>query len=128
MGKQTRPPEADILRRITVRVVTKEEERERFDRLMQERHPSHSARVGGQSLRYVAELDGEWVALLCFSSAALNLKAREHRIRWSPRQRARRLGFVANNSRFLVLLERQHYPNLASRVLALCLKRLSADW
>jgi hypothetical protein len=35
---------------------------------------------------------------------------------------------VVNNSRFLVLPERQRYPNLASRVLALCLKRLNADW
>jgi len=35
---------------------------------------------------------------------------------------------VVNNSRFLVLTERQRYPNLASRVLALCLKRLNADW
>jgi hypothetical protein len=35
---------------------------------------------------------------------------------------------VVNNSRFLVLPERQRYPNLASRVLALTLKRLSADW
>ncbi len=127
MGTPTRAPETDILRRITVRVVP-EEERERFDGYLRERHPSHSARVGGQSLRYVAELDGQWVALLCFSSPALNIKARERWLRWSPRQRARRLSFVANNSRFLVLLERQHYPNLASRVLALCLKRLSADW
>jgi len=38
------------------------------------------------------------------------------------------LGWVVNNSRFLVLPERQCYPNLASRVLALALKRLSADW
>jgi hypothetical protein len=37
------------------------------------------------------------------------------------------LGLVVNNSRFLVLPERQRYPNLASRVLALCLRRLSAD-
>ena len=38
------------------------------------------------------------------------------------------LAFVVNNSRFLVLPERQRYPNLASRVLGLCLRRLSADW
>jgi Domain of unknown function (DUF4338) len=84
--------------------------------------------VGGQSLRYVAEVDGQWVALLVFSGAAPHTKARECKIRWTPRQRARRLCFVVNNSRFLVLPERQRYPNLASRVLALCLKRLNADW
>jgi hypothetical protein len=35
---------------------------------------------------------------------------------------------VVNNSRFLVLPERQRYPNLASRVLGMVLRRLSADW
>jgi len=35
---------------------------------------------------------------------------------------------VVNNSRYLVLPDRQRYPNLASRVLGLCLRRLSADW
>jgi hypothetical protein len=34
---------------------------------------------------------------------------------------------IANNSRFPILPE-QHYPNLASRVLALCERRLAADW
>ena len=84
--------------------------------------------MGGRSLRYVAEVEGQWVALLMFSGAAPHTKAREQKIGWTPRQRARRLCWVVNNSRFLVLPERQRYPNLASRVLALALKRLSADW
>lgn len=103
-------------------------DREQFDRLLEQKHYLHSARAGGQSLRYVAELDGIWVALLVFSAPALNIKSREQKIGWSPRQRSRRLGFVVNNSRFLVLTDRQKFPNLASRALSLCLKRLSADW
>ena len=73
-------------------------------------------------------MDGQWVALIAFSAPALHLKARERWVGWSARQRARRLGLIVNNSRFLVLPDRQRYPNLASRVLALCLRRLSADW
>ena len=120
-------PEGDYLRRVTVRLLLPEE-RARFDALLESEHYLHSARVGGQSLRYVAEVDGEWVALLVFSGAAPHTKARECTVGWTPRQRARRLCWVVNNSRFLVLPERQRYPNLASRVLALALKRLSADW
>lgn len=120
-------PEQDYLRRVSVRLMFAPE-RERFDALLEERHYLHSARVGGQSLRYIAEIDGQWVALLVFSGAAPHTKARESEIGWTPRQRARRLCFVVNNSRFLVLPERQKYPNLASRVLALCLKRLNADY
>lgn len=127
MAKPENAPEATILRRIEVRQVLPEE-RENYDQLLTEQHYLHSARLGGQSLRYVAELDGEWVALITFSAPALNLKAREKWIGWTPRQRTRRLCFVVNNSRFLVLSDRHQYPNLASRVLSLCLKRLSSDW
>ena len=34
-------------------------ERERFDQLVIEKHYLHSTRIGGRSLRYVAELNGE---------------------------------------------------------------------
>jgi hypothetical protein len=119
--------EPDVLKRVTVRSI-REDERERFDRTLEAHHSLANARLVGQTLRYVAELDGQWVALVTFSAAALHLKGREKSIRWTPRQRARRLLFVVNNSRFLVLPERERYPNLASRVLGLCLRRLSEDW
>lgn len=132
MPKPAKTPEWNILQRLTVRLLPCEEanspERERFDRLLEEKHYLQSARLGGQSLRYVAELDGAWVALISFSAPALNIKSREKWIGWSPRQRARRLSLVVNNSRFLVLTDRQRFPNLASKALGLCLKRVSSDW
>ena len=119
---------SDLLKRVTVRIVI-EEERAKFDQLLEERHYLEYARLSGQTLRYVAELDGQWVALICFGAAALHLKSRDQEwIRWSPRQRARRLHFVVNNSRFPVLPQRQSFPNLASKVMGLCLRRLSSDW
>ena len=127
MAKPQLVPETEYLRKLTIRLLL-DQERERFDRLLETEQYLQSARVGGPSLRYVAEVDGQWVALVVFSGAAPHTKAREHQIRWTPRQRARRLCFVVNNSRFLVLPDRKRYPNLASRVLALCLKRVSADW
>ncbi len=127
MSKPKSAPEWEFLRRVSVRLI-RPEERERFDTLLETEHYLHSARLGGPSLRYVAEVDGQWVALITFSGAAPHTKAREQAIGWTPRQRARRLGFVVNNSRFLVLPERQRYPNLASRVLGLALKQLNVDW
>jgi hypothetical protein len=73
-------------------------------------------------------VDGQWVALLTFSAPALHLQARERWVGWSARQRARRLGLVVNNSRFLALPQRQRYPNLASLLLGLALRRVSQDW
>jgi hypothetical protein len=119
--------ESDVLKQVTVRLLL-DHERPRFDLLLEQKHYLCSARMVGRTLRYVAELGGEWVAIGCFSAAALHVKARESWIGWTPRQRARRLGFVVNNSRFVVLLERERLPNMASRVLGLFLRRLSADW
>lgn len=127
MKRHESTSEPEILKRLTVRLL-REEERARFDELLVQKHYLCSAKMVGRTLRYVAELDGEWVALACFSAAALHLKAREKKIGWSPRQRSRRLGFVVNNSRYLVLPERERLPNLASRALGLCLRRLSRDW
>jgi len=117
----------DLLERVTLRPM-EDWERERFDRLLETEHYLKSSRIGGRHLRYVAEADGQWLAILTFSGAAPHLKAREKWMRWSPRQRARRLGFVINNSRFLLLVKRERHPNLASKVLGLSLRRVAQDW
>jgi len=72
-------------------------------------------------------LQDQWVALLGWGATALKCTPRDAWIGWSPALRLRRLPLMANNVRFLVLPE-WHRPNLASHVLVLNLKRLSADW
>jgi len=102
-------------------------ERERFDQLLIEGHYLHSAEFVGEQLRYIAEYQGQWVALLAWSAGAYKLKLREQWIGWSDRQKRRRLPLVVNNSRFFIP-EPYHIPNLASKVLKLNAQRLSADW
>jgi len=102
-------------------------ERERFDRLLIEGHYLHRAQFVGEQLRYVAEYQGQWVALLVWSAGAYKLKLREQWIGWSERQKRRRLPLVVNLSRFFIP-EPYHIANLASRVMKLTLQRLSADW
>jgi len=115
-----------LIEQVQVRLLAPPE-RERFDTLMCQEHYLKSARLVGEQLRYVAEHNGLWVALLSWSAAAFKLKAREGWIGWTDRQKKRRLPLVANNSRFLILKE-FHIPNLGSRLMRLCLERLSADW
>ena len=102
-------------------------ERERFRELMEQHHYLKSDILVGEQLRYVAEVDGRWVALLSWSAAANHLKDREQWLGWNISQRRRRLALVANNSRYLIL-PGPDCPNLASRVLALCCERLADDW
>lgn len=115
-----------LLDGVSVRLIEKAE-RSRFDQQIIEKHYLHSCDLVGEQLRYVAEYEGEWMALLAWSAAAYNLMAREAWIGWSRKQKQRRLTLWANNSRFLILPQ-GHHPNLASRVMKLCLGRLSNDW
>ena len=61
------------------------------------------------------------------AGSALKCAARDRWIGWDFRQRYSRLKLVVNNSRFLILPE-WHAPNLGSRVLALCQRRVGRDW
>jgi hypothetical protein len=115
-----------ILDQVEVRLITPSE-RDRFDQLMVAEHYLHNAECVGEQLRYVAEFQGRWVALLTWSAAAYKLKLREEWIGWSARHKRRRLPLAVNNSRFLILKE-SHIPNLASKVMKLNVQRLSADW
>jgi len=81
----------------------------------------------GETLWYVASYRSEWVALLSFSAAAWKCAVRDRWIGWDYRHQYDRLKLVANNSRFLILPD-WHRPNLGSRTLALCERRLPSDW
>lgn len=118
--------EQAVLDGVTVRLIQAEEVA-RFNALLVEQHYLHSADLVGEHLRYVAEYDGRWLALLTWSAAAYHLRDREAWIGWNESQRRRRLSLVVNNSRFLIV-EGAHYPNLASRVMKLNLACLSSDW
>jgi hypothetical protein len=121
------PEQQQLLDEVQVRLVTDAPERERFDRIMVEGHYLHNVQIVGEQLRYVAQYQGQWVALMIWSAGAYKLKFREAWIGWSDRQKKRRLPLVVNNSRFFIP-EPYHIPNLASRVMKLVLWRLSADW
>ncbi|MDF1580513.1 MAG: DUF4338 domain-containing protein, partial [Desulfuromonadales bacterium] len=114
------------LNAIHVRPVVSFEET-RYRELMQRHHYLGDLPKIGETLWYVATLNDEWVALLTFSAAALKCAARDQWIGWSYRHQYDRLKLVANNSRFLILPQ-WHIPNLGSRTLSLCEKRIQNDW
>jgi len=120
--------EQRILEQLQVHLVDPQQ-RPRWNQLVCKHHYLKNADLVGEQLRYVAtDAQGHWLALLGWSAPALHLKARDLSIEWSEEQRERRLHFLAQNSRFVILADRQTFPNLASRALKLCLQRLSEDW
>lgn len=114
------------LQKITLQPVQLGEQKD-FLSLMGAHHYLGALPKIGHTLWYVAKYRGEWFALLSFSAAAWKCAARDQWIGWRFRHQYDRLHLIANNSRFLILPE-HHYPNLASRILSLCERRISQDW
>jgi hypothetical protein len=114
------------LHQIVVRPITSSEE-QRYQELMRQHHYLGALPKISETLWYVATWREQWTALLGFSASALKCAARDRWIGWDLRYRYRRLKLIVNNSRFLVL-PAWHIPNLGSRVLSLCQKRLTRDW
>ena len=114
------------LRGMEVRPI-KRDERSHWDELIRQHHYLGLHSLIGETIRYIAIYQGQWLALIGWSSAAFKCKVRDQWIGWHSFIQYRRLFFIANNSRFLILPD-VRIPNLASRVLALNLKRLSRDW
>ena len=116
-----------MVRGVTVRLVESAAEIRHWDQVIREHHYLGLRSMIGETLRYVAELDGQWVALVGFASPALKVTARDQFIGWTPEQQQARLIYIANNVRFLIV-SGYHVPNMGSRVLGLALRRLSDDW
>jgi len=93
---------------------------------MQTNHYLGSLPKIGNTLWYIATVEGEWVALLSFSAPALKCFARDEWIGWGYRHQYDRLNLVANNSRFLILPE-HHVKNRASQILSRCKRRIQQD-
>ena len=123
------PPLAErpVAPRLVVVRPVEPEEVPAFRALLERHHYLGDARLVGESVRHVAEVNGRWVALLAFAAAALKSRHREAWIGWDEATKVRRLHLVANNVRFLVL-PGARVPHLASAVLARSTRRLSADF
>jgi Domain of unknown function (DUF4338)/DDE_Tnp_1-associated/Transposase DDE domain len=120
--------EQRVLDELEIQLLVEPTQQARWNRLVKERHYLRSASLVGEQCRYAVSYQGHWVALLGWSAAAWHLGPRDEWLGWSEEQRRRRLHFLVQNSRFVILADRTRYPNLGTRSMKLCLDRLSADW
>lgn len=96
--------------------------------LLERYHYLGSGPLCGAQLRYVVKSSEHgYLGALAFSSAAWALQARDTFIGWTEGARRANLHRVVANDRFL-LLPTVQVKHLASKVLALALARLPADW
>jgi len=82
----------------------------------------------GENLQYMAhDRLGRELAVMVFGAAAWKVAVRDQFLGWTAPQRERGLAGIANQQRFLIL-PWVRVPHLASHLLGLATRRLSADW
>jgi hypothetical protein len=99
-----------------------------FNYLLQKYHYLGHRNTVGEALRYLVRcVDGRALSCVLFGSAAWAVRARDEYIGWDGEQRLRRLSWITNNTR-LLLLPWVRVKNLASHVLGSVCSRVRADW
>jgi hypothetical protein len=103
-------------------------ERRRVARLLEAHHYAGFSGAVGENVQYlIRDPQGRELAVMVFGAAAWKVADRDRFIGWSVAQRRQGLSRITNQQRFLIL-PWVRVPHLASHVLALALRRLSADW
>lgn len=98
-----------------------------WDYLLAHHHYLGRPTLVGEHLKQLVFLGEQVVGCLGWASAAWKIAPRDVYIGWSLEQKRARLALVVNNVRFLIL-PWVRLPHLASCVLALSVRGLSAHW
>lgn len=98
-----------------------------FNSLIEQHHYLGYTQPVGAHLKYLVRAHGRPIACAAWSSAPRHLRGRDQFIGWSTEVRRRNLHLLAYNLRFLVL-PWVRVPHLASHLLGVMARRISADW
>ena len=98
-----------------------------YNSLVQCHHYLGYKQIVGNHLKYMAFIDDRPVACLGWGSPAWAVKSRDAFIGWDKATKARNLHSIVNNARFLIL-PWISVKYLASKILAINVKRIAHDW
>jgi Domain of unknown function (DUF4338) len=112
---------------LEIRQVRRTSDEALFEQLMTAHHYLGYTQPVGEHLKYVVWAQGEPIACLAWSSAPRHLAARDRFIGWPAAVRKPRLHLIAYNTRFLIVPS-VVVPHLASHLLGVMARRISADW
>jgi hypothetical protein len=98
-----------------------------YNSLVDQFHYLGYSQIVGNHLKYMAFAGDTALACIGWGSAAWAVNSREKFIGWTKSVKDQQLRFIANNTRYLVL-PWVTVKCLASKVMALNIKRISSDW
>jgi hypothetical protein len=115
------------VRPLTLQQVRRTPDEAVFNSLIEHHHYLGYSQPVGEHVKYLVYGQGRVLAALAWGSASRAVGCRDRFIGWSAEARRRNLGLLAYNTRFLIL-PWVEIPHLASHVLGLVSRTLSADW
>jgi hypothetical protein len=115
------------LERVQVKMVRHTKLEPIYDSLVEQYHYLGYVQIVGNHLKYMAFAGDTPVACIGWGSAAWAVQSREEFIGWTKAVKNKRLHFITNNTRFLVL-PWVTVKCLASKVMAMNIRRISSDW
>lgn len=116
------------LQPLRVEVVTSKDDLVQFKSYIDQYHYLGFDRYVGERMAYmVYSRSGVALSCLLFGSAAWSCRERDIFIGWGKEQRGHNLNMMTNNTRFLIF-PWVRVPHLASHILSLIARRVSADW
>jgi len=115
------------LRPLEIRQVRRTPDEGLFNSFIETYHYLGYSRVVGEHLKYLIWAQGIPIACLAWSSAPRHIGCRDRFIGWSAAVRQQNIHLLAYNTRFLIL-PWARIPHLASHILALVARQISADW
>lgn len=98
-----------------------------YNSLIHEHHYLGYTQPVGENLKYIATFNGSPIACIGWSSPAWYIGCRDRFIGWSAEVRKKNLHLIAYQTRFLIL-PWVSVPCLASHLLGICARIISADW
>ena len=112
---------------VELELVGDPQQSQQWNGLIARYHYLGSSALSGAQLRYLIRCPHGVLGAIGFGAAAWKVRGRDAWIGWNAGQRARQLGRVVNNRRF-VILPWVRVPNLASHVLAQAAPRCARDY
>ena len=117
----------DELRGLKLQPVESAQDAKHYRTLLQGYHYLGYSATAGAQVRYLIISDQGILGGIGFGASAWKVQSRDAWIGWSEAQRRSRLHLIVNNTRFLIV-PWVRCANLGSKVLALCARRLGADF
>jgi len=112
---------------LTIKLVADPQSWQRWKELVECYHYLGVRKPTGRRLQYLVYAGEQPIGALGWKGGSLKLRARDCFVGWDARQRQQYLDHVINNYRF-VLVDWLRVANLASHVLARCVREVLRDW